>query len=97
MSISILHFSDLHYDKKYDTKIKDIRDKFIENLVRDNDNIDLVIFSGDLVQKPSDVAFEEAYENFIKPMIEELKIGIDNVSITCGNHDVYNAPKNQDH
>lgn len=88
MKISILHFSDLHYDQKHISKIEQIRDKLIENVLRENENVDLVVFSGDLVQKPSSEALDASFKNFIKPIIEKLGIDINNVSITCGNHDI---------
>ena len=94
MKLNILHFSDLHYEEKHNTELTLLRDKMIESiqLLKDN-QIDVVIFSGDLVQAPSMTSFQDAYDNFILPLLGEKK---NKLCLTIGNHDVitknYNEP-----
>lgn len=86
MQLNILHFSDLHYVHD-DSKIINLRDKIIDN-AKEEDKIDLIIFSGDLLQKPSSRGFNDSYEYFIKPIIEKYDTSIDNCFFTIGNHDI---------
>lgn len=86
MNIKILHFSDLHF-KMNDTKLLNIRDKIIDDITKE-ESIDLVIFSGDLLQTPSSDEFKNSHEYFVKPFLEKIKVSIDNCFFTIGNHDV---------
>ena len=56
MTINILHFSDLHF-KSSDTKLQNLKDKILNQL--ENKDIDFIIFSGDLLQKPSEEEFKK--------------------------------------
>jgi len=93
MKLNILHFSDLHYEEKYNTKLTLLRDKMIESIQQLKDNqIDVVIFSGDLVQAPSMTSFQDAYDNFILPLLGEKK---NKLCLTIGNHDVITKNRNK--
>lgn len=85
MDINILHFSDIHY-KDGDSKLNNLLDKLL--LFDFDKKIDLIVFSGDLLQKPTEKEFENALTNFIKPLIKKFDISIDNCLFTIGNHDV---------
>ncbi|MCK4957400.1 MAG: metallophosphoesterase, partial [Candidatus Cloacimonetes bacterium] len=91
MNINILHISDLHYNKTdYDSNIV-IKSFFedIDNILKTYNEIDIVIFSGDLVKFGSDkLSFNEAYNNFILPLLERLKLSNSDFIITPGNHDI---------
>lgn len=93
MKLNILHFSDLHYEKKYNTKLTLLRDKMIESIQQLKDiKIDVVIFSGDLVQAPSMTSFQDAYNDFILPLLDKKK---DKLCLTIGNHDVITNNRNK--
>lgn len=93
MKINILHFSDLHF-KSNDTKIINLRDKIIDSM-KDTEEVDLIIFSGDLLDKPSSAEFTNSYQDFIKPILEHLNVSIDNCFFTIGNHDVDLTKRNK--
>ncbi len=86
--IKILHLSDLHFDSERpkDTEI------VLNALWKDLDNfkdIDLILFSGDLVKagdKKED--FEKAHQVFIKPLLEKTNLSNDDFFIVPGNHDI---------
>lgn len=76
--MKILHISDLHYKGSTSNLFKEM----IYNI--EDEDIDLCLFSGDLVDKGG-YPLEKAYQ-FLK--IELEKIGINKLFITCGNHDI---------
>lgn len=88
VEIKILHLSDLHFDsaKPKDTQI------ILDALWKDLDNfkdINFILFSGDLVKagdKKDD--FEEAFQIFIKPLLEKTNLDKDSFFIAPGNHDI---------
>lgn len=84
--ITILHISDLHYDKNNE-KIKDSIKTFFDDLDKSNKKIDLIIFSGDLVQKGDSELFKEAKEKFIDPLLKKLNLTINDFFIVPGNHE----------
>ncbi len=85
MTINILHFSDLHF-KSSDTRLQNLKDKILDQL--ENKDIDFIIFSGDLLQKPSEEEFEKVLDEFITPLLLKTKLHVDNYLFTIGNHDV---------
>ncbi len=95
MKLNILHLSDLHFSDKYAHELEQIKNNLIENEQKRKIPIDCLIFSGDLVQQPSEKAFKNAYDKFILPIIEELNIDKNNIIFTAGNHDV-NLEKRED-
>jgi len=85
MTINILHFSDLHF-KSNDTKLQNLKDKTLDQL--ENKDIDFIIFSGDLLQKPSEEEFKKVIDEFITPLLLKTKLHVDNCLFTIGNHDI---------
>jgi len=85
MTVSILHFSDLHF-KSSDTKLQSLKEKVLNQLK--NKDIDFIVFSGDLLQKPSEEEFRKVTDEFIVPLLSATKLQIDNCLFTIGNHDV---------
>ena len=83
--IKILHISDLHYGK--DKSILAIIDKFLEDINKLQDNIDIVIFSGDLVQCGDTKLLNDATKNFIDPLLNKLNLTINDFFIVPGNHE----------
>ncbi|WP_373035507.1 metallophosphoesterase [Sulfurimonas sp.] len=88
MKINILHFSDLHYDSKNKTKMETLKTKMIDSLQK-SDPVDLVVFSGDLVQKPSVDELNNAYTEFIEPLLLSLNLTVNECFFTIGNHEVF--------
>lgn len=88
MLLNILHISDFHYrsgkNLDYVSMVKDLIAS-----VKSNAEVDLVIFSGDLVfsgEHESD--FTEAYALLISPLLEALGLGEERLMIAPGNHDM---------
>ena len=87
----ILQLSDLHYGKRYKTKIERILDPFIENLkeINEDKKIDFILFTGDLVFSGSNIdTFHEVKDNFIDIILESIDLDIENFILCAGNHDM---------
>ena len=85
----IIHFSDLHYGRHNNRieRMLPILTKELE-LINNEKNIDLIIFSGDLVWTGDDENnFETAKKEFIEPLLSKLNISQDILILTQGNHD----------
>jgi predicted MPP superfamily phosphohydrolase len=89
--MKILHITDLHYTNTIGSLTKQnkiIRD-FLDDISKNIDSIDYVIFGGDLVNTGDNVSiFKKANEEFISKIIEILKIDKSSFFICPGNHDV---------
>ena len=88
--MKILHISDFHYKSgsKHENHQRQAIKHFIESgkLIS---GIDLIVFSGDLVNTGKNKDdFESAKTVLITPLIDHLKISDQNVFICAGNHDV---------
>jgi len=59
----------------------------ILNQLKDKD-IDFIVFSGDLLYKPSEEEFRKVTDGFILPLLSATKLQIDDCLFTIGNHDV---------
>lgn len=85
--IRILHLSDFHYKDNHDADFKSVSSKIAEAI--QNINIDIVVFSGDLVFDTNSYdKIEYAAECFIEPI--KTVTGLDNsrILIAPGNHDM---------
>lgn len=49
--INILHFSDFHLDANHEKDANRILDKMVSCIHEDNKTIDLIIFSGDMINQ----------------------------------------------
>lgn len=94
----IIHFSDFHLRKDHIYRAETIFERLLEALKRVNQErkIDLIIFSGDLIDKAGDT-FEEpkistslhTYDKLvIKPMLDGLGLPPNRFVFTMGNHEV---------
>lgn len=100
MSLRILHFSDLHLVKD-EPSMKTLLMHFIQSMdeIQKDGNIDLVVFTGDLVDKGGcsfgniDAAFKEFEKVVITPIIEKLKLPKERFVFIPGNHDTENDAK----
>lgn len=94
----ILHFSDFHLRPNgLGKRSMDIFHRMMEKLQEINleENIDLVIFSGDMIDKggknftvPLYRCFQDFEKNIIKPLVELLHIGYHQFLFVPGNHEV---------
>lgn len=90
--IGILHFSDSHISFDNADEIKNI----VKNLIEDTSsllnancaNLDLVCFTGDLVNKGKDEEFNLALENIFIPLITFFNIKENDIFLVPGNHDI---------
>ncbi len=85
--LRILHLSDFHYKSSRDARYRDIGEK-IADCIREKE-IDLVVFSGDLVFEGKSVAeFKGAEESLIKPILAATGLDNSRFIIAPGNHDL---------
>ncbi len=85
----ILHIGDFHYrSNKNIFEQRNIISLLINDLKR-KEQLDLVLFSGDIVfngTKADD--FEKAHELLFVPIMNDLKVAQENIFICSGNHDI---------
>ena len=96
-SINILHISDSHIQKSSITEIKKITQKLIDDIYRvqkEKDiSIDLVCFTGDLIQR-GDMAisdekqWELAIDILVNPLLDALNLTMEKFIYVPGNHEV---------
>ena len=96
-SLNILHISDSHIQKKDIVEIKEIVQKMIEDINKvqeeQNINIDLICFTGDLIQRGDKSIDDEgqwglAMEILVNPLINALNLPLDKFVFVPGNHEV---------
>ncbi|WP_322548999.1 metallophosphoesterase [Flavobacterium psychraquaticum] len=89
--LRILHLTDFHFSNKPKDKLdqKRLVDSLKRSLENDVEEIDLIFFTGDLVNSGSDYNdFIEARELLLDSLSDFLKINKENIFICAGNHDV---------
>ncbi len=100
----IIHFSDAHFQPGTAImKSQRLADRFIDSLkiVHQEKPIDLIIFSGDMIDKGGKgfASMAEAFMNFknliIDKILSELNLGKDRFIFVCGNHDVVRSKDSQ--
>ena len=101
----ILHFSDFHLRPNgLGKRSMDIFHRMMEKLqeINQEENIDLVIFSGDMIDKGGkdfnislDECFQDFKKNIIKPLVESLHIGYHQFLFVPGNHEVDRSRKDK--
>ena len=94
----ILHFSDFHLrPNKQGERSMDIFDRMMDKLqeIRQEANIDLVIFSGDMIDKggtnfgkPLAECLQDFKDKIISPLVNQLQIGYHQFLFVPGNHEV---------
>lgn len=92
-NLRILHISDLHYKdgNSVDQKIviDALKRDVSTHLTQPGKSIDLVIFSGDLVQAGKDAqVFAAPFNNLIYPLLNSLGLKSERFFICPGNHDI---------
>lgn len=96
-SLNILHISDSHIQKKDIYEIEDIVQKMIDDISKvqeeKNISIDLICFTGDLIQR-GDMAIDEekqlllAKDILVDPLLKALNLPSDRFIFVPGNHEV---------
>ncbi len=92
--LTILHFSDFHLDGDRINEAENLMSYFCDALAKMSKPIDLVVFSGDMVNqggkgfKSIREAFEKFDEIVISKICKTLKIGKERFVFTYGNHDI---------
>lgn len=99
--IRILHISDFHLSGNYIEEAKTLLDNLLDAIMQSGQQIDLVIFSGDMIDKGGKDfvgGIDEAFNTFrslvIDVICDKLKISADRFIFTPGNHDVNTAKAN---
>ena len=84
--LRILHLSDFHYKDRNDIDFKIVVGDICNNL--NNQAIDLVVFSGDLVHEDKGVDhYVSAQRVLIDPILTKLNLQRERLLLTPGNHD----------
>lgn len=87
MGIKILHISDLHISSNEDNNYEILR-KGILDWIRDNNiKIDIIAFTGDIIDKNDTNAFEKAID-FFEKLLEICDLSKERLLIVPGNHDI---------
>ena len=93
--IRILHISDFHLNGNYVDDAKTLLQNILDAIEKANQQIDLVVFSGDMIDKGGkdfSGGITEALNTFKTEVIDEicntLKLSADRFVFTPGNHDV---------
>lgn len=95
--IRVLHLSDFHLDGKYEKKSEQLVENIITSL-KEQDKIDFVIFSGDMLNKGGigydniDLAFNRFKEILVVPLLKALRLNTNRFFFAIGNHDLIIRP-----
>jgi hypothetical protein len=86
----ILHLTDLHFSSENRELIERLKEPLIKALKKEvlKKEIDLVLFTGDLVYSGNNNAFEIVTSVFIEPICASLALEKDKFIICAGNHDL---------
>lgn len=91
----IIHLSDVHYSSDQSNFNQNILEPLINDLKEQNEEkrIELICFTGDMIDKGGhpneiDFIFREFENNFINPILNELKMDKDRFLFVPGNHDI---------
>ena len=94
---NILHISDAHIQKAYESEVREIVSALIDDVKKVQNekgiSIDLVCFTGDLIQRGDNAQqgenqLEIAKERMIVPLLEALNLSMENFVLVPGNHEV---------
>lgn len=96
-TLNILHISDAHIQKKDEEEIKEIVEKLIEDVIKvqnqEEIKIDLICFTGDLIQRGDKAANDEnqwslAQSILVEPLLKQLGLTKNEYIMVPGNHEV---------
>ena len=87
MGLKILHLSDLHISSNEDSNYITLRKGILKYLQENQIKIDLVAFTGDIIDKNDVAAFSKARE-FFQELLEISGLTSERLLIVPGNHDM---------
>ena len=87
MGLKILHLSDLHISSNEDLNYTTLRKGILKYLRENQVRIDLVAFTGDIVDRNDVTAFSKARE-FFQELLEICGLTSERLLIVPGNHDM---------
>lgn len=96
-SLNILHISDVHIQKRNEIEIREIVQKMLDDIKKVESEkeikIDLICFTGDLIQRGDEAIENEGQWNLandilIQPLLEKLGLSQDRFMFVPGNHEV---------
>lgn len=86
--MNILHITDFHYSSESSKQIKVVQ-SIVKTIIEKEIEIDLIFFTGDLVQSGSKKeTFQSANNALFKVLIEKLNLKSQNIIFCPGNHDI---------
>lgn len=86
--MNILHITDFHYSAENSKQIKVVQ-SIVKTIVDNRITIDLILFTGDLVQNGSKMEnFQAANSALFKVLEEKLNVRPENIIFCPGNHDI---------
>ncbi|MEK1886059.1 MAG: metallophosphoesterase [Phyllobacterium sp.] len=91
LRLNILHLSDLHHRGHSTGDQQIVVDALKKDLgeIKSQTEIDLIVFSGDLVQAGySEKNFEEASADLLQPVLDTFSLERSRIAICPGNHDI---------
>jgi len=89
--MNILHLTDLHFSNKSSDLHRQgkIIEQMVDDISKDKEGIDILLFTGDLVDIGNSVeTFQNAKKDILDRIIEKFDLSVDKVFICPGNHDV---------
>ena len=87
MGIRILHLSDLHISSKEDSNYQILRRNIIKHISENNVKVDIIAFTGDIIDRDDETAFSQSIE-FFKELLKICNLSEDRLVIVPGNHDM---------
>ena len=87
MGIRILHLSDLHISSKEDNNFRILRNGILKYIQEKNVKVDIIAFTGDIIDRNDKLAFATAVE-FFNSLLETCNLSSDRLMIVPGNHDM---------
>lgn len=85
--IKIIHLSDMHISSSEDPNHIRLREKLINSVKKFGTDADVVVFTGDLVDRYDVKAFDKGKE-FLEKLMQKLELSMDRLIIVPGNHDM---------
>lgn len=87
MGIKILHLSDLHISSSEDNNYQLLRKNIIKYIEDHKIKVDIIAFTGDVINRNDKAAFSQAME-FFNELLATCELTVDRLLIVPGNHDM---------